>query len=242
MAKSQGVFSVSVATIHDLNSASRVHRPVRAALQTAVDGPVVDATAVGATASVTVTVRIDLPGGQLPAGAVRLVESLRALAGPVTVNGPAAVDGTVNGPAAVNGPAMVDGTVNGPAEVDGPGAARSSTGDGRAQHPPVEPGDGPSLRVFLAPRIVLRDGVPVRLTRREFDLLAFFCARPRQVFDRRQLLRHVWGYEMVSGERTVDVHVRRLRIKLGDPGPLIATVWGVGYRLEEGARVTVVPG
>jgi DNA-binding response OmpR family regulator len=62
------------------------------------------------------------------------------------------------------------------------------------------------------------------------------------VFDRAQLLRQVWGYEMVSGERTVDVHVRRLRVKLGEPGPLIATVRGVGYRLDEAARVVVVAG
>jgi DNA-binding response OmpR family regulator len=98
------------------------------------------------------------------------------------------------------------------------------------------------LRVFLASRVVVQGGVPVRLTRREFDLLAFFCDHPRQVFDRQQLLRQVWGYELVSGERTVDVHVRRLRIKLGGPGPLIATVRGVGYRLDEAARVAVVAG
>jgi DNA-binding response OmpR family regulator len=82
----------------------------------------------------------------------------------------------------------------------------------------------------------------VRLTRREFDLLAFFCTNPRQVFDRAALLRQVWGYGMIGGERTVDVHVRRLRAKLGQSAPLIVTVRGVGYRLDEAARVAVVAG
>ncbi len=83
-----------------------------------------------------------------------------------------------------------------------------------------------------------RDGELVRLTRREFDLLAFLCESPRRVFSRSQLLRQVWGYEPVSGERTVDVHVRRLRVKLGDDTyPVVATVRGVGYRLAEGAQL-----
>ena len=63
---------------------------------------------------------------------------------------------------------------------------------------------------------------------------------PRRVFSRGQLLHQVWGYDMVSGERTVDVHVRRLRVKLGGRTPLIATVRGVGYRLDEAAPVTIV--
>jgi DNA-binding response OmpR family regulator len=83
--------------------------------------------------------------------------------------------------------------------------------------------------------------VPVRLTRREYDLLVFLCENPRRVFTRGQLLRHVWGYDMAGGERTVDVHVRRLRLKLGGHGPLIGTVRGVGYRLDDGANVTVLP-
>jgi two-component system, OmpR family, response regulator len=95
----------------------------------------------------------------------------------------------------------------------------------------------PELLVQPAARAVYRDGEPVRLTRREFDLLAFFCEHPRRVFTRRQLLRQVWGYEPVSGERTVDVHVRRLRIKLGGGPAVVATVRGVGYRLGESARV-----
>jgi DNA-binding response OmpR family regulator len=90
--------------------------------------------------------------------------------------------------------------------------------------------------------MVLRDGVPARLTRREYDLLVFLCEHPRRVFSRGQLLSQVWGYDLVSGERTVDVHVRRLRVKLGERGPLIATVRGVGYRLDDAAQVMVVSG
>jgi DNA-binding response OmpR family regulator len=88
-----------------------------------------------------------------------------------------------------------------------------------------------------ASRIVLRDGRPVRLTRREFDLLLFLCEHPRQVFSRDHLLSHVWGYGWVGGSRTVDVHVRRLRVKLG--GPVVRTVHGVGYRLDEGLEVRI---
>jgi two-component system, OmpR family, response regulator len=199
-------------------------RPVRAVPDAGTDAP----------ASVTVTVRIDLPGGRLPVAAARLVESLRALAGPVAVHEPVGFRDSVAILEPVAGPRPVGGAARarGPGEAADPGG-RDGVDDA------ADPG---VLRVFLAARIVLRDGAPVRLTRREFDLLAFFCAHPRQVFDRAQLLRQVWGYEMVSGERTVDVHVRRLRVKLGEPGPLIATVRGVGYRLDEAARVVVVAG
>jgi DNA-binding response OmpR family regulator len=98
-----------------------------------------------------------------------------------------------------------------------------------------------ALRIHLATRVVLRDGVPVRLTRREYDLLVFLCEHPRRVFSRGQLLRQVWGYDLAGGERTVDVHVRRLRVKLGGRGPLIVTVRGVGYRFDDAVKVAIVP-
>jgi DNA-binding response OmpR family regulator len=77
-------------------------------------------------------------------------------------------------------------------------------------------------------------GGPLRLTMREFDLLAFFLRHPRQVFGRRLLLEQVWGWEF-GDESTVTVHVRRLREKVEhDPSQprRIVTVWGVGYRYE----------
>jgi hypothetical protein len=98
----------------------------------------------------------------------------------------------------------------------------------------------PVLRVYLDSRLVLRAGVPIRLTRREYDLLTFLCQHPRRVFSRRQLMRQVWGHEMVGGERTVDVHVRRLRVKLDEAGPVISTVRGVGYRLDDVTSVAII--
>jgi DNA-binding response OmpR family regulator len=68
------------------------------------------------------------------------------------------------------------------------------------------------------------------LANREFDLLHYLAANPGLVLSRRQLLDNVWGPGWFGDERTVDVHVRQLRKKLGDALPL-ATVWGVGYRL-----------
>ncbi|WP_426572361.1 response regulator transcription factor [Aquihabitans sp. McL0605] len=74
-------------------------------------------------------------------------------------------------------------------------------------------------------------GTPVQLAAREFDLLAHLGTHRGQVLSRQQLLDGVWGEGWVGDERTVDVHVRQLRKKLGDHLPL-TTVWGVGYRLD----------
>jgi DNA-binding response OmpR family regulator len=73
-------------------------------------------------------------------------------------------------------------------------------------------------------------GSAVVLTAREFDLLAFLAENEGLVLSRRQLLDGVWGQDWVGDDRTVDVHVRQLRKKLGTALPL-STVWGVGYRL-----------
>jgi DNA-binding response OmpR family regulator len=73
-------------------------------------------------------------------------------------------------------------------------------------------------------------GDVVALTTREFDLLAYLADNEGLVLSRRQLLDGVWGADWVGDDRTVDVHVRQLRKKLGAALPL-STVWGVGYRL-----------
>jgi DNA-binding response OmpR family regulator len=73
-------------------------------------------------------------------------------------------------------------------------------------------------------------GSVIALTAREFDLLAFLAENEGLVLSRRQLLDGVWGPDWVGDDRTVDVHVRQLRKKLGTALPL-STVWGVGYRL-----------
>ncbi len=75
-------------------------------------------------------------------------------------------------------------------------------------------------------------GRPLDLTFKEFELLRFFASHPSRVFTREQLLSEVWGYDYFGGTRTVDVHVRRLRSKLGDQDSLIGTVRNVGYRFN----------
>ncbi len=74
------------------------------------------------------------------------------------------------------------------------------------------------------------NGRVLDLTFKEFELLRFLVAHPSRVFSREQLLSEVWGYDYYGGTRTVDVHVRRLRAKLGDMESLIGTVRNVGYR------------
>jgi DNA-binding response OmpR family regulator len=74
---------------------------------------------------------------------------------------------------------------------------------------------------------------PLDLTYREFELLKYLATNPGRVFTRGQLLQQVWGYDYYGGTRTVDVHIRRLRAKLGpEHESLIATVRGVGYKLD----------
>ena len=78
------------------------------------------------------------------------------------------------------------------------------------------------------------DGRPFDLTFKEFELLRFLAERPGRVFTRPALMREVWGYDFYGGTRTVDVHVRRLRSKLGpEHEGLIETVRGVGYRAAD---------
>ena len=91
-------------------------------------------------------------------------------------------------------------------------------------------------------------GRPLDLTFKEFELLKYLAQHPGRVFTRAQLLQEVWGYDYFGGTRTVDVHVRRLRAKLGpERESLIGTVRNVGYKfvaqpvtpLPEGAETTI---
>jgi DNA-binding response OmpR family regulator len=88
-----------------------------------------------------------------------------------------------------------------------------------------------TIEVDLGRREARLDGTVVPLAAREFDLLAYLADNRGLALSRRQLLDGVWGVDWVGDERTVDVHVRQLRKKLGDGFPL-STVWGVGYRLD----------
>jgi DNA-binding response OmpR family regulator len=90
-----------------------------------------------------------------------------------------------------------------------------------------------TFEVDSAAREVHRDGKPLRLTVKEFDLLWFLVSHPRRVFSRDQLMDRVWGYTTALDTGTVTVHIRRLREKIeSDPSQpqLLETVWGVGYR------------
>jgi len=87
-----------------------------------------------------------------------------------------------------------------------------------------------NVEIDLGRREARVDGVAVALATREFDLLAHLGANQGLALSRRQLLDGVWGDGWIGDDRTVDVHVRQLRKKLGDGFPL-DTVWGVGYRL-----------
>ena len=103
-------------------------------------------------------------------------------------------------------------------------------------HAPVED-DEPGLVVIG--ELVIDDssytaryrGRTLDLTYKEFELLRYLAAHPDHVFTREKLLADVWGYDYYGGTRTVDVHVRRLRAKLGDQESIIGTVRNVGYRL-----------
>ena len=77
------------------------------------------------------------------------------------------------------------------------------------------------------------DGTGVRLTRREFELLKFLVENRNRVLSRERLLERVWGYNQFIETRSVDVHVGRLRAKLGVAGQQIETVVGLGYRFVE---------
>ena len=123
----------------------------------------------------------------------------------------------------------------GPAEVDarirlaiGRFAAMANSA-GTAQSDEIRQGD---LVVDEATYTAKLHGRSLDLTFKEFELLKYLAAHPGRVFSRAQLLQEVWGYDYFGGTRTVDVHVRRLRAKLGDAESMIGTVRNVGYRFE----------
>ncbi len=97
----------------------------------------------------------------------------------------------------------------------------------------IEAGD---LVIDVAGRSVTVRDQRVELTRVEFDVLLTLARRPGAAVSRAWLAEHVLDPEREGGERTLDVHVSRLRKKLGSAGPCVATVWGVGYRLESEVR------
>ncbi len=81
---------------------------------------------------------------------------------------------------------------------------------------------------------VLADGIPISLTRKEYQLLRILMENPGRVFTRDQLLEIVWGVDYIGETRTIDVHIGTLRMKLGACGDYIETIRGVGYRMVKG--------
>lgn len=106
----------------------------------------------------------------------------------------------------------------------------------RRFHPSIKKEDesllfGP-IEINMKGRQAILDNEPLSLTLKEYDLLLFFCRHNGQALSREQLLERVWGYDYIGGVRTVDTHIKTLRLKLKQHGNLIQTVWGIGYKFE----------
>lgn len=78
--------------------------------------------------------------------------------------------------------------------------------------------------------VIIKDSTDINLPKKEFELIALLASKPGKVFTRETILDTVWGGEVVVGDRTIDVHIRKLREKLGED--LIKTVKGIGYKFE----------
>lgn len=91
----------------------------------------------------------------------------------------------------------------------------------------------PDLVINLSNYSVTYMGETIEMPPKEIELFYFLASHPNQVFNREQLLDHIWGYEYVVDTRTVDVHIKRLREKINDHEKwAISTVWGIGYKFD----------
>ena len=78
--------------------------------------------------------------------------------------------------------------------------------------------------------MIIKDGQEIIMPRKEFNLLALLYSKPQKVFSREEIYSTVWGSEVVVGDRTIDVHIRKLRTKIGEDH--IVTIKGVGYKYQ----------
>ncbi|SCF23264.1 winged helix-turn-helix domain-containing protein [Micromonospora mirobrigensis] len=170
----------------------------------------------------TLTITVDLSGAALTPGLSRLLD----LIGELAATGEGVLRHEVTPPRAGGWRRPADGRPPLAAAVPGPPA------DPRPESP------GGPVHILAGTRVVRQGGRVIPLTRMEFDLLRFLAEHPHRVFTRLQLLTAVWGHAH-GVARTVDVHVRRLRAKLGPTNPLVTTVYGVGYRLTDPTRVVI---
>ena len=86
------------------------------------------------------------------------------------------------------------------------------------------------LRVSFSERVVYKNDEAVHLPKKEFKLLALLLSKPNKLFTRKEIFNHVWGSDQIIGARTIDVHIRKLREKIGDE--YIKTIRSVGYKIE----------
>ncbi len=94
----------------------------------------------------------------------------------------------------------------------------------------IEP-DGPLLRIDHERHEVTLDGRKITLPRKEFDLLSLLSSQPGRLFTREEIYARIWGDKVIVGDRTIDVHIRKLRQKIGEQ--YISTSKGVGYKFEQ---------
>ena len=96
--------------------------------------------------------------------------------------------------------------------------------------------DAGGISVDKAAHEVKIDGVPIDLSYKEFELLAYFIENQGIALSREKILNNVWNYDYFGDARTIDTHVKKLRSKLGAKGDYIKTIWGMGYKFEVDAQ------
>lgn len=97
----------------------------------------------------------------------------------------------------------------------------------------ISPTQEEAIRGIMVDReryLIVKDGKEINLPKKEFELLSLLMSKPGRVYTREVIMNNIWGGEVVVGDRTIDVHIRKLREKLGDD--YIKTVKGVGYKFE----------
>ncbi|GAP43855.1 DNA-binding response regulator, OmpR family, contains REC and winged-helix (wHTH) domain [Lentimicrobium saccharophilum] len=100
----------------------------------------------------------------------------------------------------------------------------------RSRKSPEPPVNLPDLTIDREKYVVIKDGKEISLPKKEFELLLLLTSRPNKVFSREEIFSSVWGNDVIVGDRTIDVHVRKIREKIGLEN--IKTIKGVGYKFE----------
>ena len=90
------------------------------------------------------------------------------------------------------------------------------------------------IRLNPLTRRVFKNEKEVKLTQKEFEILAYFMRRPERVLTRQEILDHIWDYEFTTFSNLVDVKIKNLRKKIDPKGKIIETIWNVGYRFNKG--------